>query len=291
MSHTLPLSLLGQTACLWEVMARKPGNVHPQASFADLTAVDFLLSAGAVAPLLDDVPQRGVGPAVLEGVRRTRQVVATNTNLGILLLLMPLAAVPREQSLGDGISSVLNGLTVADSCAVFAAIRLANPGGLGKADEQDVQAEPTQPLRPIMTLAAERDLLARQYANDFADVFTLGVPALQWGLEQKWPLEEAIIFCHLRLLATLGDSLVSRKRGQTEATEAAQRAAGTLAAGWPETVAGQQELQTFDAWLRAEGHQRNPGATADLVAACLFAALRDGNITLPLAVPWASTRF
>ena len=31
----------------------------------------------------------------------------------------------------------------------------------------------------------------------------------------------------------------------------------------------------FDRWLRADGHRRNPGTTADLVAATLFAAQRD----------------
>jgi triphosphoribosyl-dephospho-CoA synthetase len=33
--------------------------------------------------------------------------------------------------------------------------------------------------------------------------------------------------------------------------------------------------------LRADGHRRNPGATADLIAAALFVALREGQ-------PWAS---
>ena len=41
-------------------------------------------------------------------------------------------------------------------------------------------------------------------------------------------------------------------------------------------------LARFDAWLRADGHARNPGATADLMAAALFAALREGTIALPL---------
>ena len=41
---------------------------------------------------------------------------------------------------------VLRGLTLDDSRDVFAAIRLANPGGLGRSPEQDVADEPTQPL-------------------------------------------------------------------------------------------------------------------------------------------------
>jgi triphosphoribosyl-dephospho-CoA synthase len=288
--NLLPASLLGQTACIWEVMARKAGNVHPLASFADLSMMDFLLSAAAMAPLLDDVPQRGVGATILEAVRCTRRITATNTNLGILLLLVPLAAVPRGQSLETGICSVLDALTVEDSRTVYSAIRLAKPGGLGQADEQDVSQEPTLPLRQIMALAADRDLIARQYAHGFHDVFTLGIPALAKWLECSWPLEEAVIFCHLRLMAALGDSLILRKRGQQEAHEVARQANAVLTVGWPEEAASRIRFREFDAWLRAEGHQRNPGATADLVAACLFAALREGNITLPLSMPWASTR-
>jgi triphosphoribosyl-dephospho-CoA synthase len=64
------------------------------------------------------------------------------------------------------------------------------------------------------------------------------------------------------------------------AAEASRRAAEVLAAGWPDAPA--DPLRAFDAWLRADGHARNPGATADLVTAALFAALRDGTIGLPL---------
>ena len=38
----------------------------------------------------------------------------------------------------------------------------------------------------------------------------------------------------------------------------------------------------FDDWLRDPGRPLNPGTTADLVTAALYAALRDGTISLPL---------
>ena len=37
-------------------------------------------------------------------------------------------------------------------------------------------------------------------------------------------------------------------------------------------------FEEFDAFLRADGHRRNPGTTADMIAAVLFAALRDRKI-------------
>ena len=40
-------------------------------------------------------------------------------------------------------------------------------------------------------------------------------------------------------------------------------------------------LADLDFWLRSDGHRRNPGTTADLIAAGLFAALREHQIALP----------
>ena len=75
--------------------ARKPGNVHRFADLPGLHFVDFLLSAAAIADPLDRAVSEGVGAAVLGAVEATRRLVSTNTNLGIVLLLAPLAAVPE----------------------------------------------------------------------------------------------------------------------------------------------------------------------------------------------------
>ena len=46
------IGLHAQLACIWEATARKPGNVHRFVDFDDLTYLDFLTSAAAVAPVL-----------------------------------------------------------------------------------------------------------------------------------------------------------------------------------------------------------------------------------------------
>jgi triphosphoribosyl-dephospho-CoA synthase len=281
-----PIGLCAQLACIWEATARKPGNVHRYCDFDDASYIDFLASAAAVAPILDTAPQRRVGETIWQAVQATRQVTATNTNLGIVLLLAPLAAVPPSEPLRAGLLRVLETLDVEDARAVYRAIRLAAPGGLGEAPEQDVRAEPTQTLRAAMGLGAERDLIARQYVNGFHEVFTVGVPALQGGLERTEALESAIVACHLTWMAAFPDSLIARKRGLAEAAEAGRRARQVLDAGWPHTPAGRAALGDLDVWLRAEGHARNPGTTADLVAACLFVALREDTIQLPPRYPW-----
>jgi triphosphoribosyl-dephospho-CoA synthase len=284
----LPLGLYAQLACIWEATAAKPGNVHRYHDFADVTYLDFIQSAAAIAPVLTKARRQPIGQTILEGVRATRRVVATNTNLGILLLLAPLAAVHEDLDLRAGLEPVLAGLDVEDSRAVYTAIRLAEPSDLGRVSEQDIGVEPTLPLRQIMALAAERDLIARQYANNFHEVFTSGVPALVLGLSETASVEAAIIACHLHFLATHPDSLIARKCGQAAAMESSRRARRVLESGWPTTAAGREALVDLDAWLRAEGNSRNPGTTADLVTACLFVALREGRIALPLQYPWTA---
>jgi triphosphoribosyl-dephospho-CoA synthase len=283
-----PTGLCAHLACLWEATARKPGNVHRFRDFDDASYVDFLMSAAAVAPVLDAAPGRRVGETVLQAVRATRAVVASNTNLGILLLLAPLAAVPTGEDLRPGLARVLDSLDVEDARLVYEAIRLAAPSGLGESPEQDVRGEPTQTLRQVMALAADRDLVARQYADGFREVFDEGVPALVQGLEWIGDREGGILFCHLHLMASYPDSLIARKRGPAEAEESARRARQLLDAGWPHTPAGRAALADLDAWLRAAGRGRNPGTTADLVAACLFVALREGTIQLPPQFPWTA---
>lgn len=282
-SEDLSPGRIAQIACLLEATARKPGNVHRFRDFDDCHYLDYLVSASVIGPPLDRAREVGVGPAVLEAVAQTRRVVATNTNLGMVLLLAPLAAVPPdEEELREGLLDVLRATTLDDARAVYQAIRLASPGGLGEAPDQDIADEPTVSLLDAMRLAAERDLVARQYANGYADVFQTVVPALRAALEAGRSLETAIAVSHVTLMTSHPDTLIARKRGLSEAVAALRMACKVIAAGWPDTEEGWSEFHSFDAWLRDEGHSRNPGASADVVAAGLFVALRDGTIPVPL---------
>lgn len=269
-----------RAACMLEATARKPGNVHPEAAFEDVRYEDFVRSADVTAPVLAETRQLGVGRAIREAVSVTQRVVGGNTNLGIILLLAPLAVIPEEVALNEGIRQVLDQLTVEDAQLCFEAIRMARPGGLGDVDDQDVHVNPTVILREAMQMAADRDRIAEQYANGFREVLDVGVPFL---VEQPWETdwERSVIRLHLQLMADYPDTLIARKCGADVADESAQRAKRVIDCDWPETETGRQEIQRFDRWLRADGHRRNPGTTADLVAAILFAALRDRRIPLP----------
>ena len=272
---------LAQIACVLEATARKPGNVHRFADFADLDYLDFLLGASAIAEPLNRAEREGIGPAVLAAVEATRRLIATNSNLGMILLLGPMAAVPRDQGLADGLERVLADTTIKDARLVYQAIRLANPGGMGKVAEQDIADEPTITLREAMALAADRDLIARQYVNGFQEVLGDGLPALKRRLDDGYPLETAIIGAYLEMLGRHPDTLIARKTGWERAEEASALAREVLDVGWPDSPEGREQVLALDRWLRSDGNRLNPGATADLTAAVLFAGLRDGTIKLP----------
>jgi triphosphoribosyl-dephospho-CoA synthase len=277
-----------RAACVLEATVRKAGNVHPEASFADLAYEDFIVSANAAAPILARACELGVGRAILEAVAATKEVTRSNTNLGIILLLAPLAAVPRQTRLADGIGDVLKGLTLDDTQLAYQAIRLAQPGGMGQVDNEDISRPPTTTLREAMCLAAERDLVARQYADNFSIVLESGLPYLKRAGDFALHWETAIIGLQLELLARYPDSLIVRKCGRETAGEVSRRAAAVLKAGAHGTERARIELARFDTWLRADGNRRNPGTTADLIAAILFAAFRDGG--LPVILPAAHGR-
>jgi triphosphoribosyl-dephospho-CoA synthase len=162
---------------------------------------------------------------------------------------------------------------------VYEAIRLSQAGGLGHTPEADVFDDaPAIDLVSAMRLAADRDLIARQFVNAFANVFRGTAHWIAEGLERGLNLSAAIVAAHIRQLAAEPDSLIQRKCGPQIANEASTRAAAVLEAGEPAAAAYDAALSDFDRWLRADGHRRNPGTTADLIAAGLFVLLREGRL-------------
>jgi triphosphoribosyl-dephospho-CoA synthase len=261
-------------ACRAELAALKPGNVHVHSAGHGMTAADFEASARASAPAIAD-PALAVGARIFAAVERTRAVAAANTNLGILLLCAPLAQAALDAGGGDlrdRLRRVLAGLTVADAERAFAAIRLANPGGLGKSARHDVRRAPMVTLLEAMGEAAGRDRIAAQYAGGFADIFDFGLPRLAEGRRRWREPEWATVWLYLGFLARFPDSHIARKYGlpaaETVRTDAAPLERKFAAAADPAGL--RPNLLAFDRDLKAQG--LNPGTSADLTCATLFAA-------------------
>jgi triphosphoribosyl-dephospho-CoA synthase len=274
------VAVAAQLACLLEVSAPKPGNVSPGAHFRDARYEEWLASAAAVGPALAVAGSRSVGKTVLDAVERTARWTTSNTNLGIILLLAPLARaalLPEKTALRERLRQVLDATSVDDAVDVYAAIRRANPGGLGRAEAQDVAGRPTVTLLEAMRLAAGRDGIAGEYASAFATVFELGVPALARLRQDGLDWDAAVVECYLEMLAASPDTHIARKLGDAAAQAVSRQARSVLAMGALRSSEGRRAVADFDRALRDEQNTRNPGTTADLTAATIFVALLEGG--------------
>jgi triphosphoribosyl-dephospho-CoA synthase len=261
-------------ACEIELRAFKPGNVSLYSQAPDMSVEDFRQSAQASSYALCD-PLLSLGEAIFLAVKATREVVACNTNLGIVLLAAPLAQASLHgnsaASLRENLQQVLKNTTRLDADWAYKAIRLASPGGLGKVEAQDVHAVPSVNLLEAMEIAAGRDRIAWQYANSYTDVFDLAIPRYDKGMsiwgDEAW----AALGVFTALLKTYPDSHVERKFGalfnQAIADKMALVEQALSVADRPEKTLGL--LREMDAEFKSAGI--NPGTTADLTVACLFA--------------------
>jgi triphosphoribosyl-dephospho-CoA synthase len=269
-----------QLACLLEASAPKPGNVSPGRHFADIRYEDFLASAIAIGGPFAAAGTQSVGKTVRLAIEETSRWAPSNTNLGIVLLLAPLARaalVEKGIDLRDSLRRVLDATTVEDARDVYAAIRQAKPGGLGHAVVQDVADEPTLPLLAVMRLAAERDGVAREYATAFETTFETGVPALDCARRDGLPWDDAVVETFLKILAAGPDTHVVRRSGAALADEVSRRARNVLAAGGVRSEAGRRAIDEMDAALRDARNSGNPGTTADLTTAAVFVVLLQGG--------------
>jgi triphosphoribosyl-dephospho-CoA synthase len=273
------IAALAQLACLLEVSAPKPGNVSPGRHFANVTYEDFLTSAVAIGPAFTRVADQSLGATIRQAIEKTACWTKTNTNLGIVLLLAPLAKAATRAAGGElrgALHRVLDETTVEDARDVYAAIRHASPGGLGRSDTQDVANEPDVTLLDAMRLAADRDGIAREYATDFAITFEQGVPTLARAQADGLSWSDAIVETYLSLLARSIDTHIVRRTGVAAAERVSAQARAVLEAGGIRSAAGRQAVEEMDRAMRDARNSNNPGTTADLTAAAIFVTLIAG---------------
>lgn len=254
-------------ACALDVQVRKPGNVSLASPGHRMVAQQFLDSAAAAAGPMFEAGAR-VGERVEAAVQASWGAAGCNTNLGIVLLCAPLAAAAeRAQPPAAAVRSVLADLDQADAQAVFRAIVRANPGGLGQAEQGDVHEAPAIGLVQAMRLAADRDLIARQYADGFAELLDAAADAAGRGFVLgRAPADAAVQHVWLGWLARHPDSHIVRKHGEAVAQNVMRAAQAWQAVDAP------GEDPAFAAWdesLKRMGV--NPGTSADLTVATLFA--------------------
>jgi len=262
-------------ACMAELTALKPGNVHIFADGHGMVVQDFIRSAEVVAAVIAQ-PDLTVGQRILASVKATWQAVGCNTNLGIILLAAPLIQSAMQYDNADlqtNLRQVLNNLSLQDAELAYQAIKLASPAGLGQSEQHDVSAQPLVTLLAGMQQAQHRDLIARQYSNGYADVFEFGLEKYQNAMDKWQSPAWAVSAVYLSFLAKYNDSHVSRKYGEALAVKTRQEAMeyhqDLLASENPKLC--QRELMNFDRDLKSRGI--NPGTSADLTVATLLIKL------------------
>ncbi len=279
---------LASWVCQLEVTAPKPGNVHRGADFEDVNLGDFLSSGIALGSAIDAQPVNGgTGTMILSAIERTNLVTKTNTNLGIVLLICPMAKLVQraERISPKAIAAEIEAIVGSESEAVYQAINKANAGGLAAVDEHDVNDVGSAPERIIdaMKMSCERDMVAKQYCCGFTDVIEFVLPAIEEGVQRFGKIYPGIVWAHVKTMAQFPDSLISRKLGDAAAKKSAAIAAQCLE---QLTDADDDDfwrsVGDLDFWLRSDGHRRNPGTTADLISAALYVGLANNSIEMPL---------
>jgi len=274
-------------ACVLEATAPKPGNVFPGRSFVDLSHADFI-AAAEIASRCFGQPNQRISQRMLSTVDQVQSHLGTNVNLGIILLLGPIIAADEHANAMQGnqtidtngssikdlnawmpeVSSVLENLSDEDGRLIFLAIQRASPGGMGTTTHWDVgQAHTHIDILQAMDSVRDRDRIALQYSDRFVDLISHITPILQRALESTGDVLAGISHAHVHLLAEAPDTLIERKNGKEVAATVQERARSVD----PHDASS---MESFDRYLRSNGHQLNPGTTADLLAASLYLLLR-----------------
>jgi triphosphoribosyl-dephospho-CoA synthase len=268
----LQLSQAYQRACLAEIEAIKPGNVHIFADGHGMVVADFIKSA-EVSCLEISRLEYSLGERIYYAFEATWKAVGCNTNLGIILLCAPILHAllySSKATLQEKLMEVLSSTTIEDAQFMFDAIKLANPAGLGESNEHDIHHKADCTLLQAMQYSANKDCIAQQYSNQFYDVFTHSLPCYREHL-MRWERPAwAATAMYLNWLATFKDSHIYRKYGENVADY-------VMTQSRPHYLAFSQldnpklylpNLMQFDQQLKKL--EINPGTSADLTVATLL---------------------
>jgi triphosphoribosyl-dephospho-CoA synthase len=299
-----------ELAILFEVSADKPGNVNLTTGFEGTRYEHFLASAVAATPWFELAAERGI--AVSQGEInvsnvRVGQIIRNcvlninswqhggNTLLGTVILLSPIAVaagmtsavkenVFEVQELRENLKRITEFTTSKDAVDVYEAIKIANPSGLGKASELDVN-DPNSvnriikeniTLHQVFKIASAYDRICSEWVSNYAITFEVAYPYLRRQISEAKDLNKAIIHAFLKVLAEYPDTFIARKIGIEKAKEVSVKANEILELGGLETSVGRKSLHELDYELRKSSNDLNPGTTADIVAAALALCILNG---------------
>jgi triphosphoribosyl-dephospho-CoA synthase len=272
----------------------KPGNVHRTRDFHDMVFEDFLISGIVIGDAIRDAVSRAceinnsisfkeanLGKYILQAVQETDIWIANNTNLGIIMLLTPIAISAAISSnmdeLRENIHKIIINSTVIDTIALYEAIGIADAGGMGNQEEFSVTSEESTKeliennlnIFDVLDISSSWDSLARELTRKMPTTFDIGFPTfLKFKKEQS--INSATVITFLTILSQVPDTLISRKYGDEKAKEVSTLAMEVLNSKDldDDMIEFNKKLSEFDDYLFE--NRLNPGTTADLTASSIM---------------------
>ena len=278
------IAKMAQIASVLEVSGYpKPGNVHRTRDFPDMEFEDFIISGIVIGDTIReacsdvDVENPMLGKYILQAVEETDRWIKNNTNLGIVMMITPIAvAAAISDSFDDireNIKLLMGNTSVDDACDLYDAINIADAGGMGDQDEYDVASDNAkqelrdngQTMYDVLKISAPWDMLAREMTSDMPAVFEIGFPTY-YELSQNKSKNDACVLTFLTILSHVPDTLISRKYGSDEALKISLMTRDLLKL--KDSSDFGDRLDEFEQYLFENKY--NPGTTADLTAASIF---------------------
>ncbi len=284
----------------------KPGNIHRTKNFKDTRFEHFLAGIAAIQPIFrrfcekiydheinteKDYSFVKLGYFYKKAVKKMMKwQEGGNILLGHVLLLAPLAAAAsiclklhktNFKNFVFNVKKVIDNSTVNDTIQLYEAIRLCNPGGLGKIDKYDINNEDSIEeirtdkitLKKIFELSKEYDLISQEYSTGFNIIFNEGLPYFTKIFDQTNDINTTTVNTFLKILSEHPDTLIIRKSGLEAAKMVSNKSSEILKNGGISSEKGLILCHELDSALHEQKGKLNPGTTADLVAGVIFCAL------------------
>lgn len=286
------IAKLAQIASVLEVSGwPKPGNVHRTRNYDDMVFQDFAISAVVIgdtmeavasqAKEIDDLSEAELGRYIFQAVDETNRWIETNTNLGIMMMCIPIAAAASISNgfdeIQENVGRLMDATTVEDAVSLYDAINVADAGGMGDQDEFDVMSEKAkdelrannQTMFDVLEISSGWDRLANELTNKMPVCFEIGYPCYSsfWKTSDDVDvINKATVLTFMTILSQIPDTLISRKYGDEVAEDVSQKASDILE--FKDDDSFVEKLLEFDDYLYE--NKLNPGTTADLTAASIF---------------------
>ena len=284
----------------------KPGNIHRTKDFKETRFEHFLAGISAIQPNFRDLCESTykiyknetnnsrfvkLGEFFEEAsMNMMRWQKGGNVLLGHILILAPLAAAAsiclstKNINFSDFKSNcikVIDNASVDDTIRLYNAIRISNPGGLGRIDNYDIYDDKSIKriqkdeinLKKIFELSKDYDSISLEYSTGFNIILNEGFNYYREIYKKYNDINIATVNTYFKILSIYPDTLIIRKSGVEAAQMVSNKANEILEIGGISTEKGIKLSHDLDDFLQEKNGKLNPGTTADIIAGIIFCSL------------------